>query len=170
MKKTIYTFLLALISLSFASCEKRDYPAGTPELENYYYAGFLPWNNTGTESVLRNQTKLVKFPVQFNSAYVRDYDASAYYTLVTTGITNPAVLGQDYDVVDKNGNALKATNGNYTLAFPKSQAKVDTIYLKVLNSSVAGTRRIEIDLVKNESTNYTVDTFTQSFKRFLEVR
>ena len=170
MKTTIYTVLLALITVGFASCEKRDYPAGTPEFENYYYAGYLPWNNTGTESVLRTQTKLVKFPVQFNSAYVRDYDASAYYKLVTTGITNPAVLGQDFDVVDKNGNSIKATDGNYALVFPKAQAKIDTIYLKVLNSSVAGTRKIEIDLVKNVSSNYTVGTFSQSYIRFLEVK
>ena len=164
--------LMALLAFTFTACEKEDPdgPVGDPAFENYYYAGFLPWNNTGTESVFRTQTTLVKFPVQFHSAYTRSYNAEAKYTLVTTGIANPAVLGQDFNVVDKNGNAIQGNNGVYVLNFPEAKAKIDTIYFKVLNSSIAGTRRIEINIVKNETSQYTVGNFSQAFKRFLEVK
>ncbi len=167
----IFIALIATIAITFTSCkEDREYPAGLPEYENYYYAGFLPWNNTATSSVFRNQTALIKFPVQFHSVYVRNYDADATYSLVTTGITNPAVVGQDFQVVDKNGNTIQPANGLYTLKFPQAKALVDTIYFKVLNSSVAGTRKIEINIVKNETSQYTVGNFSQAFKRFLEVK
>lgn len=171
-KSNIALTIIALLTLALAACEKDDPtgPVGLPKYENYYYAGFLPWNNTGTESVNRTQTTLVKFPVQFHSAYVRDYDAEAKYSLVTTGITNPAVVGQDFNFVDKNGNVLQANNGLYTLKFPQAKALIDTIYVKVLNSSVAGTRKIEINIVKNEAGQYTVGNFSQAFKRFLEVK
>ncbi|MFC3563688.1 hypothetical protein [Pedobacter jamesrossensis] len=65
---------------------------------------------------------------------------------------------------------MHATNGLYSLTFPKAVTKIDTIYVKVLNSSVAGTRKIEIDLVQNTTEQYTVGTFTQAFKRFVEVK
>lgn len=169
--RNIILFIFAIIAITFTACKKDDDGLmGLPEFENYYYAGFLPWNNTGTESVLRSQTKLVKFPVQFQSSYVRDYDAVGQYTLVTTGITNPAIAGQDFNIVDKNGNTLQPANGVYSMNFPQAKAVIDTIYVKVLNSTVAGTRKIEIDLVKNAPGQYTVGTFTQSFKRFLEVK
>jgi hypothetical protein len=169
-KSTIFLGLLALFTITFTACEDRDYPAGLEEFENYYYAGFLPWNNTGTESVFRTQTTLVKFPVEFHSAYVRDYNADYNFTLVTTGIANPAILGQDFNFVDKSGAPLVAANGIFTRTIPQAKAMVDTIYVKLLNSSVAGTRKIEIDLVKKEAGQYTVGTFTQAFKRFLEVK
>jgi len=164
--------LIALLAFTFSACEKEDPegPVGDPAFENYYYAGFLPWNNTGTESVFRTQTTLVKFPVQFHSVYVRDYDAEAKYTLVATGQPNPAIVGQDFNFVDKSGNVLQPVNGLYTLKFPQAKAKIDTIYVKLLNSSIAGTRKIEINIVKNETAQYTVGNFSQAFKRFLEVK
>ncbi|KQC01177.1 hypothetical protein AQF98_10980 [Pedobacter sp. Hv1] len=171
-KSNIVLSIIAFISLALAACEKDDPtgPVGLPEYENYYYAGFLPWNNTGTESVFRTQTTLVKFPVQFHSAYVRNYDAEAKYTLVATGLPNPAVVGQDFNFVDKSGNIIQGNNGVYTLKFPQAKALIDTIYVKVLNSSIAGTRKIEINIIKNETSDYTVGNFSQAFKRFLEVK
>jgi len=167
--RNIILAFLAMITIAFTSCEKDD-PAGVPEFDNYFYAGFLPWNNTGVESVVRTQTTLVKFPVKLNSAAEHDFDAIAQYTLVTTGITNPAVAGQDFNIVDRSGNTLQPANGIYSLSFPGAKEKVDTIYVKVLNSAVAGTRRIQINLVKNTTPQYTVGTFTQSYIRFLEVK
>ncbi|RYD80879.1 MAG: hypothetical protein EOP55_00940 [Sphingobacteriales bacterium] len=171
-KSNIVLAIMAMVGFALTSCDKIDEgpTKGLPEYENYYYAGFLPWNNTGTESVFRTQTTLVKFPVQFQSAYVRDYDAVAQYALVTTGITNPAVVGQDFEIVDKTGAKLSPSNGLYSLTFSQAKAKIDTIYVKVLNNPVAGTRKIEIDLVKNTTGQYTVGTFSQAFKRFLEVK
>ncbi|HTM99524.1 MAG TPA: hypothetical protein VL088_12295 [Pedobacter sp.] len=172
MKKVnIFLALILGMSIAFTSCkEDREYPAGLPEYENYYYAGFLPWNNTGTESVFRTQTTLVKLPVQFHSVYTRDYDAEAKYTLVSAGQANPAVVGQDFNFVDRTGNVIQPTNGLYTLKFLQAKAKVDTIYIKLLNSNVPGTRKIEINIVKNETSQYTVGNFSQAFKRFLEVK
>jgi len=163
-----------LFSLTiFSACEKTDTdPIGAPGLENYYYAGFfsIPWNNTGTASVLRNQTTLVKFPVKFHSSYSRSYDAAAQYALVSTGITNPAMVGADFEVVDKDGNKITPNAGLYSLVFPKAETKIDTLYFKVLNNPAVGTRRIEINLVQNTTGEYTVGTFSQAFKRFLEIR
>lgn len=175
MKATYIKLLLSLsmVSVLFSACDKVDtQPVGAPGLENFYYAGFfsIPWNNTGTESVTRTQTTLIKFPVKFHSSYTRDYDAVANYSLVSTGITNPAVVGQDFEVVDKTGAKLNATNGLYALTFPKAVTKIDTIYVKVLNSSITGTRKIEIDLVQNTTEQYTVGTFSQAFKRFVEIK
>ncbi|SOD12357.1 hypothetical protein [Pedobacter xixiisoli] len=171
-KQHILILLLTAFVMAFTACEKDDPdgPVGADGYDNFYYAGFLPWNNTATESVFRTQTTLVKFPVQFHSAFVRNYDAAAHFTLVTTGIANPAVLGQDFNVVDKSGNAIQATNGIYSLNFSQAKAKIDTIYFKVLNSAVVGTRRIEINLVQHNNAQYTVGTFTQAYKRFLEVK
>lgn len=171
--KKYQILILALACLTtFFSCEKDDPdgPVGADGYDNFYYAGFLPWNNTATATVNRTQTDLVKFPVQFHSSFVRDYDAAANFTFVTTGITNPAIVGQDFNVVDRNGNVIQASNGVYSINFPQAKAKIDTIYLKVLNSTVPGTRRIEINLVQNENNQYKVGTFSQAFKRFLEVR
>lgn len=175
MKLSHIKFLTAILfsAALFSSCDKLETdPVGVPGLENYYYAGFfsIPWNNTATASVLRNQTTLIKFPVKFHSSYLRDYDASAQYSLITTGITNPAVVGQDFEVVDKSGNKITSSNGIYALVFPKAETKIDTLYFKVLNSQLPGTRRIEINLVTNTTQQYTVGTFTQAFKRFIEIR
>lgn len=175
MKLLHIKFLTAILfsTALFSSCDKLETdPVGVPELENYYYAGFfsIPWNNTATASVLRNQTALIKFPVKFHSSYLRDYDPAAQYALVTTGITNPAVVGQDFEVVDRSGNKIAAPNGVYSLVFPKAETKIDTLYFKVLNNQAPGTRRIEINLVTNTTQQYTVGTFTQAFKRFIEIR
>ncbi|SFG83162.1 hypothetical protein [Pedobacter insulae] len=167
----ILIVFLTLIAATFTACkEDREYPAGLPEFENYYYAGFLPWNNTTTVSVPRAQTTLVKFPVQFHSVYTRAYDPEAKYTLISTGQANPAVVGQDFNFVDKTGNVIQPTNGQYSLKFSQAKAAVDTIYIKLLNSTVPGTRKIEINIVKNETSQYTVGNFSQAFKRFLEVK
>ncbi|MES2419119.1 MAG: hypothetical protein V4541_13105 [Bacteroidota bacterium] len=171
MKRSIiFLALFTLITLTFTACEKRDYPGGLPEYENVYYAGFLPWNNTTTSSVPRTQTTLIKFPVEFHSVYVRDYDAVANYSLVSAGIAAPAIEGQDFVVTDKNGAALTSAAGKFSLVFPQAKAKVDTIYLKVLNSAIPGTRKIEIDIIPNNGDQYSVHNFSQAYKRFLEVK
>ena len=175
MRPLYIKFITGIIfTLTFLSaCEKVDTdPVGAPGLENYYYAGFfsIPWNNTATASVLRNQTALVKFPVKFHSSYSRSYDPAAQYSLITAGITNPAVVGQDFEVVDRNGNRISPDAGLYSLIFPRAETKVDTLYFKVLNNATPGTRRIEINLVQHTTGEYTVGTFSQAFKRFLEIR
>ena len=91
MKSLQYMFFAVLGAAIFSSCEKKDYPRGVTEMEHHYYAVFTPNNNTGV-SVNKNQTTLVKFPVQFYSTFTRGYNAVAKYAVVKSGIPNPAVV------------------------------------------------------------------------------
>lgn len=166
MKITLGLMLLVL----FAACEKKDYPMGLPEYENHYYAAYIPNNNT-LVTVQRTQTALLKFPVQFYSSYTRDYDAIAKYAVVTTGISNPAVLGQDFNIVDKNGNTISpGDSGRYSFTFPKSIRTMDTIYVKLLNSSIAGTRRMEVQIQEYKTDQFYVDIFSTAFRRPVDIK
>lgn len=168
MKTILYIIALGIF---IASCNKdEDYLRnGLPEYENHYYAAYIPNTNTGV-SVNRTQTALLKFPVQFYSAFVRDYDAVAMYKVSTAGIANPAVPGQDFNIVDKNGNVLQAVDGKYSMTFPQAKRAMDTIYVKLLNSSVAGTRKMEVQLLHNITEKYQVDTFSTAFTRPVEIK
>jgi len=170
MKKLNIIALAVLLSGLFITSCKNDhiYPDGKAEFDNYYYLGFLPWNNTKV-SVART-AGIVKFPVEFHSAFVRDYDAQAQYTIVTTGIAAPAVLGQDYVIVDKSGAVLQPVDGRYTINFPKAAYKKDTIYVKLLNSATPGTRSTEINIIVNKTDKYTVGNFSDAFRRPLEIK
>jgi hypothetical protein len=161
----ISTYLIAMLTIFLlGSCEKKDYPKGVPELEHHYYVLFVPNNNTGV-TVNRTQTVLIKFPVQFYSTFNRDYDAVAKYVVSKTGITNPAVVGQDFNVVDKNGNVIPSADSTYTIVFPHAIQKMDTIYLKLLNNTTPGSRKIEIQLMDNITEKFDVDIFSTAFRR-----
>ena len=83
--------MFIVAALIVAGCEKSNYNRdGLPEFEHHYYAAYIPNTNTGV-SVQSNQTALIKFPVQFYSAFTREYDAVAMYIVFTTGIADPAV-------------------------------------------------------------------------------
>jgi hypothetical protein len=151
-------------AITFVSCEKKDYPAGLEELEHHYYAIFVPNNNTGI-TVSRTQTALIKFPVQFYSTFTRSYDAVAKYAFVKTGYPSPAVLGQDFAVVDKNGAVIPTTDSTYFITFPQAKQAMDTIYIKLLNSAVAGQRKIDIQILDNQTTQFDVDFFSTACKR-----
>lgn len=169
MKATnlIISALIAIVTL--ASCEKKDYLRGVPEMDHHYYAVFVPNNNT-LVSVNRNQAALVKFPVQFYSTFSRDYDAVAKYAVVKTGIANPAVAGQDFAIVDRNGNVIPTNDSTYTLTFAKAIQATDTIYVKLLNNATPGTRRIEIQMMENKTDKFYVDIFSTAFRRPLEIK
>jgi hypothetical protein len=158
--------------LTFASCEKRDYlNGGSPDYAHHYYLGYLP-NDNSSVSVLRTQTTLIKFPVQFYSSFTRDYDAIAKYAIVTTGIPNPAVIGQDFNIVDKNGVALTAgADGKFSMVFPQAKRITDTIYIKLLNSSVVGTRKMEVQILENRNSDqWVVDFFSTAYRRPVEIK
>lgn len=162
--------LFMAVAVALASCEKRDYNrGGLPEYDNHYYAAYIP-NDNSTVSVQRTQATPVKLAVQFYSAFTRSYDAVANYSIVTTGIANPAVLGQDFNVVDKNGNVLQPANGKYSMVFPQAKRAMDTIYIKLLNSTVAGTRKMEVQMVENQNDQYYVDIFSTAFRRPVEIK
>lgn len=169
MKFIKYIAFMSAAAIVLFACEKKDYPDGLPEYDHHYYAAYIPNTNTGV-SVQRTQTALIKFPVQFYSAFTRDYDAIANYAVVTTGISNPAVLGQDFQIVDKNGNTIQPSNGLYSITFPQAVKKMDTIYVKLLNSSVAGTRKMEVQIVENKTDKYDVDIFSTAFRRPVEIK
>ncbi|HYE54648.1 MAG TPA: hypothetical protein VD996_07390 [Chitinophagaceae bacterium] len=165
-------YISAAVCLSafiLSSCEKRSYPDGLPEYEHHYYAAYIP-NNNSQVSVNRSQAALLKFPVQFYSSFTRDYDAVAHYAVVTTGIANPAVLGQDFNIVDKNGQVLQPVDGKYSMVFPQAKRMMDTIYVKLLNSTVPGTRKMEIQIQENKTDKFYVDIFSTAFRRPVEIK
>ena len=170
MRPVLYILIFFAVAVSITACEKDTYNRdGLPEFEHHYYAAYIP-NNNSAVSVQRTQAALLKFPVQFYSAFTREYDAVAMYKVSTTGITNPAVLGQDFNIVDKNGNVIQAVDGKYSMVFPQAKRAMDTIYVKLLNSTVAGTRKMEIQLLHNITEKYQVDTFSTAFNRPVEIK
>jgi len=164
MKAFKYILFAVAGAIAFASCEKKDYPKGLEEMEHHYYAIFVPNNNTGI-TVNRNQAALIKFPVQFYSTFTRSYDAKAKYAFVKTGYPSPAVLGQDFQVVDKNGTTIPTSDSTYFLTFPQAKQAMDTIYIKLLNSAVAGQRKIDIQILANQTNEFLVDFFSTACKR-----
>lgn len=169
MKKIVALFGILTTAILLLSCEKRDYPAGLEELEHHYYAIFVP-NNNSNVVVQRTQTSLLKFPVQFYSSYTRSYDAVAKYAVSTYGITTPAVRGVDFDIVDRNGTVIPATDTVYTMLFPQAKKATDTIYVKLLNNPAPGTRKVEIRMLENITDEFYVDIFSTAFRRPLEIR
>lgn len=162
--KFVKYMTMAGVLMSLTACEKKDYPAGIDELAHHYYAIFVPNNNTGV-TVTRSQTALVKFPVQFYSTAVRDYDAVARYAVITGGITGPAKLGVDFNVVDKNGVVIPTADSTFTMIFPQAKQATDTIYLKMLNNTAPGVRKFEIQMQDNVTSQFDVDIFSTAYRR-----
>ena len=170
MKSFNYCMYIFLLGVLFASCEEKEYATGLPELENHYYAAYIP-NNNSALVVQRTQASLLKFPVQFYSSFSRSYDALAYYRIITTGISNPAVAGQDFDIVDKNGTVITpGDSSRYTITFPKAERGMDTIYVKLLNSTVPGTRKMEVQMMEHKTDQFYVDIFSTAFRRPVEIK
>lgn len=163
----IVTLLVAIIALS--ACEKKEYPLGLEEYEHHYYAAYIPNNNTQV-SVNKTQAALLKLPVQFYSSFTREYDAVANYAIVTTGIPNPAAVGVDFNIVDKNGTVIQPVDGKYVMTFPKAVRMMDTIYVKLLNNPAPGTRKMEIQIVENKTNQFYVDIFSTAFRRPVEIK
>ncbi|RXK59930.1 hypothetical protein ESA94_12845 [Lacibacter luteus] len=164
MKQIIYILIAITGMLAIASCEKKDYPMGLEEYEHHYYAIFVPNNNTAV-TVTRSQTALLKFPVQFYSSFTRNYDAVARYAVTTAGISNPAVRGQDFDIVDKNGVVIPSADTSYNMIFSQAKQAMDTIYIKLLNNATPGARRMEIQMLENKTSQFYVDIFSTAFRR-----
>lgn len=162
-------FLSISCCVLLVACEKKDYPAGLPEFEHHYYAIYVPSNNSQV-NVQRTQTALLKLPVQFYSTFTRSYDAVANYNIVTTGITNPALLGVDFEIVDKNGAIIQPVDGKYSITFPKAVQTKDTIYVKMLNNPATGARKMEIQIMENKNETFYVDIFSTAFRRPVEIR
>lgn len=169
MKSLQYILIAFLGVFIFSSCEKNnDTPAGVSELEHHYYAIFVPNNNTGV-TVVRTQTTLLKFPVQFYSTFTRSYDAVAKYAVTTAGITTPALRGVDYNIVDKNGIVIPSADTTYTMVFPQAVKAMDTIYVKLLNNTAPGVRKMEIQMLDNITPQFEVDIFSTAFRRPVQI-
>ena len=164
MKYLKYSVFASLLLLALMACEKKDYPNGLPEYEHHYYAVFVP-NNNSAVTATRSQTALLKLPVQFYSAYTRNYDAVAKYAVSTTGITPAAVRGVDFNVVDKNGNVIQSSDTTYTMVFPQAIQAMDTIYIKLLNNTTPGARKFEIQVLDNVTDQFEVDIFSTAYRR-----
>ena len=164
MKYLKYSLFSSLLLLVLIACEKKDYPRGLSEYEHHYYAVFVP-NNNSAVTATRSQTGLLKLPVQFYSAYTRNYDAVAKYAVSTTGITPAAVRGVDFNVVDKNGNVIQSADTTYTMVFPQAKQFMDTIYIKLLNNTAPGNRKFEIQILDNITEQFEVDIFSSAYRR-----
>lgn len=164
MKYLKYSLFSSLLLLVLVACEKRDYPRGLSEYEHHYYAVFIP-NNNSAVTATRSQTGLLKLPVQFYSAYTRNYDAVAKYAVSTAGITPAAVRGVDFNVVDKNGNVIQSADTTYTMVFPQAKQVSDTIYIKMLNNTAPGNRKFEIQILDNITDQFEVDIFSSAWRR-----
>jgi len=163
--KLLTYLLFAFTSVCIlAACEKKDYPKGLDELQHHYYALFVPNNNTAV-TVSRSQTALLKFPVQFYSTYVREYDAVAKYAVVTGGISPAAQRGVDFNIVDKNGTVIPSTDTTYSIIFPKAVQAMDTVYIKLLNNPAPGARKFEIQILDNITSQFDVDIFSTAYRR-----
>ena len=164
MKYLKYSLFSSLLLLVLIACEKKDYPRGLSEYEHHYYAVFVP-NNNSAVTATRSQTGLLKLPVQFYSAYTRNYDAVAKYAVSTTGISPAAVRGVDFNVVDKNGNVIQSADTTYTMVFPQAKQVMDTIYIKLLNNTAPGNRKFEIQILDNITDQFEVDIFSGAWRR-----
>ena len=154
---------------TFTACEDKSYPAGLEEFEHHYYVVYVP-NNNSAVTVKKNQAGLLKLPVQFYSSFTRAYDAVAHYAVVTPNVANPAVEGVDFQVVDRQGNALQpAADGKYSLVFPQAQKTTDTVYVKLLNNPAPGRRVVEINFEDHIAAEYRVDIFSTAFKRTINI-
>lgn len=178
MKTSKYIKFLFIGMTVLTSCEKKDYPAGLAEYEHHYYAIYVP-NNNSVVNVKRAEQPLLKFPVQFYSTFTRDYDAVAFYgasqiidKVNGTDVPYPlATLGEDFEIVDKNGNPLTPdANGNYSIVFPKAIQAMDTIYVKILNSSTPGDRGINIEILENKTSQFYVDKFSTACFRPIKIK
>jgi hypothetical protein len=167
IQKIILGLLLSTGVLS--GCEDKSYPAGLAEFDHHYYVVYLP-NNNSAVTVRKNQAELLKLPVQFHSSFTRPYDAVAKYAVVKPNIANPASLGVDFQIVDKQGNTLQpGTDGKYSMVFPQAKKTTDTVYVKLLNNPAPGRRIVEINFEDNLTPEYRVDIFSTAFKRTLNI-
>jgi hypothetical protein len=151
-----FAFIFICLALFVSSCEKKGYRMGLPEYNNHYYAAYIP-NNNSLISVKKTQTDLLKFPV-------------AWYAIETTGISNPAVLGVDFNIVDKNGKVITTTDTVYAMTFAKAKRATDTIYIRLLNNPAPGTRRMEIQIREHATEAYDVDIFSTAYRRPVDIK
>jgi hypothetical protein len=162
MKYLKYSFFALLLFFVLMACEKRDYQKSLPEYDHHYYAVWVPNTN---DTIKPKRTDLIKLPVQFYSAFTRNYDAEAKYAVSTARYSAPAVRGVDYNVVDKNGNVIPSIDTTYTIVFPQAVQAKDTVYIKLLNNIAPGVRQFEIQMLDNITDQYEVDIFSTAFKR-----
>ena len=168
MKSKLITLFIAAVTGLFVSCDDKDYALGMSEYDHHYYIAYEASNNSQV-TVQKSSPAILKFPVQFHSVFTRTYDAIGHYRVIPAA-TNPAVVGVDFNIVDRNGNAIQAVDGKYSLIFPNAVRKVDTIYVKLLNNPAPGTRTAEIQLMENVTPEYRVDTMSTAFRRPLRIQ
>lgn len=158
-------------ALSFTSCyEIDDWNYGDPSQDNVYFIHF-DWGQTTNDfnknavKYTVNQGSVVDIPMQFQSAFTRDYDVETYYYIVSD-----LKAGTDYQVVDESGNALSpASDGAYTLLWPNAVKGIQNVRIKALNGATGSLKvqsvsadHIKPDaqdistLIQHEEADYTV--------------
>lgn len=172
MKKITY-ILLALLCSTFASCGDDAWSNGDPDMEHVYYIGFEDWGKFKNDVKFNvNQGETATVPMQFWCEFVRPYDVTTYYYVVSK-----LTRGTDYEIVDANGNVLQPSGDAYTLTWPQARKGVQNIYVKALNGT-KGTVTVQTfnpnsgmelsnqDLestVQSRTDQYEVRIFTQNY-------
>ncbi|MCD8183917.1 MAG: hypothetical protein LUE99_13465 [Bacteroides sp.] len=149
MKK--FTILLMLVAACglLTSCGDDDWGNDNPAMEHIYYYGLgnvkYPGGNELQYNV--NQGETVAVPTYFFSAFTRSYSpVVSYYTSPVPNKTE-LVRGVDYQVVDKDGNALTpdATDGGYSMTWPNAKQGVQNVYIKAMNGQKGSIRVLTYD-------------------------
>lgn len=148
MKKL--SILLMFVSLCglLAGCGDDDWSNNNPEMEHIYYYGLgnvkYPGGNELQYNVKQGET--VAIPTYFFSAYTRPYSPVVTYYTSAVPKAEELKCGEDYQVVDANGNALTTDAGSgYSMTWPNAKQGTQDVYIKALNGKKGKIRVLTFD-------------------------
>ena len=174
MKRFIYFVATVMAALSLSSCSDDDWDYDksleheyfiTPKLWGYDKPGAA--SGVGSNNCVFydvNQGETVAVPMEFHSAFDRNYDVTTYYWTAPKPdgekyidklykYTNDDLIayegpelvrGVDYEVVDAKGNVLTpGADGAFKLEWPHALAGVQNIYIKALPGGKKGSFNVQ---------------------------
>lgn len=148
MKKFMTLLLFVTVCGLFAGCGDDDWSNNNPEMEHIYYYGLgdvkFPGGNELQYDV--KQGEVVAIPTYFFSAYTRNYSPVVFYYTSPVPKVEELKCGEDYQVVDTNGNILTPdTNTGYSMIWPNAQKGTQNIYIKALTGKKGKIRVLTFD-------------------------
>jgi hypothetical protein len=174
MKKIVLLMLLVTALFSFSSCSKDEWGNDNAEMEHIYYYGLgnvaYPGGNELKYKVSQGDT--IGIPTYFFSAYSRSYSPEVWYYVQSSGL----VLGQDFQVVDAQGQTLNANaDGGYSMTWPNARQGIQLVYVKVLSGAKGSirlmTQKPDVKMDANDvstttitkTADYEVRAFTENY-------
>ncbi|WP_299232012.1 hypothetical protein [uncultured Bacteroides sp.] len=175
---------MALLGM-FTSCND-EWGNDNPEMEHIYYYGLgnesFPGGNELKYTV--QQGSIIAIPTYFFSVFNRPYSPEVYYYTSTVPNSDPQlVCGEDYVVVDSNGNTLTpGSDGAYKMIWPNAVGGSQNVYIKALNGQKGFLRVLTFDpnktivatdvssttIIKTEE--YEVRAFTENYYVTVEIK